>query len=178
MPPPTPNSAAFASSSAATSSTTSASQTNNISSTNNASNNLANATVFTSQTALQNVGNSHVSSSASNNDDVEGDVNDLGSSKVVEKQMCDLSNAAMSTSDKLFSNPTERAAMERPLDDSSHSNANHSVDRTFHRSSIVPTIQNVVSTVNSAVPLDLKMVTLHARNAGRNDVSVCITAIF
>jgi len=42
------------------------------------------------------------------------------------------------------------------------------VDRARHPSGIVPTIQNVVSTVNLACPIDLKKVAMHARNAEYN----------
>eukprot|EP00033_Pygsuia_biforma_P003165 GCRY01003473.1.p1 GENE.GCRY01003473.1~~GCRY01003473.1.p1 ORF type:complete len:237 (+),score=13.51 GCRY01003473.1:71-712(+) len=45
---------------------------------------------------------------------------------------------------------------------------NHDVDRERHPSGIVPTIQNVVSTVNLKCKLDLKHIALHARNAEYN----------
>lgn len=42
------------------------------------------------------------------------------------------------------------------------------VDRTVHPSGIVPTLQNVVATVNLGCRLDLKEIALHARNAEYN----------
>jgi len=42
------------------------------------------------------------------------------------------------------------------------------VDRTLHPSGIIPTLQNIVSTVNLGVVLDLKKITLKARNAEYN----------
>jgi transcription initiation factor TFIID TATA-box-binding protein len=42
------------------------------------------------------------------------------------------------------------------------------VDRNLHPSGIVPQLQNVVATVNFGVPLDLKQIALHARNAEYN----------
>jgi transcription initiation factor TFIID TATA-box-binding protein len=42
------------------------------------------------------------------------------------------------------------------------------VDRTRHPSGIVPTLQNLVSTVNLGCRLDLKEIALHARNAEYN----------
>jgi len=43
-----------------------------------------------------------------------------------------------------------------------------SVDLAKHPSGIIPTLQNIVSTVNLNVKLDLKMIALHARNAEYN----------
>jgi len=42
------------------------------------------------------------------------------------------------------------------------------LDRTKHASGIRPTLQNIISTVNLAVTLDLKTIALHARNAEYN----------
>jgi transcription initiation factor TFIID TATA-box-binding protein len=42
------------------------------------------------------------------------------------------------------------------------------LDRTKHASGIKPTLQNIVSTVNLGVALDLKAIALHARNAEYN----------
>jgi transcription initiation factor TFIID TATA-box-binding protein len=42
------------------------------------------------------------------------------------------------------------------------------VDRQTHPSGIVPTLQNVVATVNLGCKLDLKEIALHARNAEYN----------
>lgn len=42
------------------------------------------------------------------------------------------------------------------------------VDRARHPSGIVPTLQNVVATVNLDCKLDLKNIALHARNAEYN----------
>eukprot|EP00958_Prasinococcus_capsulatus_P007443 scaffold696_cov417-Prasinococcus_capsulatus_cf.AAC.1 len=42
------------------------------------------------------------------------------------------------------------------------------VDRTLHPSGIVPTLQNIVATVNLDCKLDLKKIALHARNAEYN----------
>eukprot|EP00128_Syssomonas_multiformis_P012881 Colp12_sorted_trinity150504_noHs@22293 len=42
------------------------------------------------------------------------------------------------------------------------------VDRTKHPSGIVPRLQNIVSTVNLGVKLNLKQIALHARNAEYN----------
>lgn len=42
------------------------------------------------------------------------------------------------------------------------------VDRTEHPSGIIPTLQNVVATVNLGCKLDLKEIALHARNAEYN----------
>ena len=42
------------------------------------------------------------------------------------------------------------------------------IDRTVHPSGIVPTLQNVVATVNLGTRLDLKEIALHARNAEYN----------
>ncbi|KAL7751318.1 TATA-binding protein (TBP) [Sorochytrium milnesiophthora] len=42
------------------------------------------------------------------------------------------------------------------------------VDRTIHPSGIVPTLQNIVATVNLECKLDLKTIALHARNAEYN----------
>lgn len=42
------------------------------------------------------------------------------------------------------------------------------VDRAVHPSGIVPTLQNVVATVNLGTRLDLKEIALHARNAEYN----------
>ena len=57
------------------------------------------------------------------------------------------------------------------------------VDRTVHPSGIVPTLQNVVATVNLGCRLDLKEIALHARNAEYNPkvswinrCSSCMTA--
>lgn len=42
------------------------------------------------------------------------------------------------------------------------------IDRTVHPSGIVPTLQNIVATVNLATKLDLKQIALTARNAEYN----------
>ena len=42
------------------------------------------------------------------------------------------------------------------------------IDRDLHPSGIVPTLQNIVSTVNLGCRLDLKQIALHARNAEYN----------
>ena len=42
------------------------------------------------------------------------------------------------------------------------------VDRNVHPSGIVPTLQNVVATVDLGCPLDLKTIAMHARNAEYN----------
>jgi len=42
------------------------------------------------------------------------------------------------------------------------------VDRRKHPSGIIPTLQNIVSTVNMGTRLDLKTIALHARNAEYN----------
>lgn len=42
------------------------------------------------------------------------------------------------------------------------------VDLSVHRSGIVPTLQNIVATVNLGCLLDLKNIALHARNAEYN----------
>jgi hypothetical protein len=42
------------------------------------------------------------------------------------------------------------------------------IDRERHPSGIVPTIQNVVATVNLGCPLELKKIAMHARNAEYN----------
>eukprot|EP01088_Endostelium_zonatum_P008995 TRINITY_DN22191_c0_g1_i1.p1 TRINITY_DN22191_c0_g1~~TRINITY_DN22191_c0_g1_i1.p1 ORF type:complete len:229 (+),score=18.98 TRINITY_DN22191_c0_g1_i1:189-875(+) len=42
------------------------------------------------------------------------------------------------------------------------------IDRNLHPSGIVPTLQNIVSTVNLGCRLDLKQIALHARNAEYN----------
>jgi transcription initiation factor TFIID TATA-box-binding protein len=42
------------------------------------------------------------------------------------------------------------------------------IDRNVHPSGIVPTLQNVVATVNLGCRLDLKEIALHARNAEYN----------
>ena len=42
------------------------------------------------------------------------------------------------------------------------------IDRARHPSGIVPTLQNVVATVNLDCKLDLKNIALHARNAEYN----------
>jgi transcription initiation factor TFIID TATA-box-binding protein len=42
------------------------------------------------------------------------------------------------------------------------------VDLAKHPSGIVPTLQNIVSTVNMDCKLDLKTIALHARNAEYN----------
>jgi transcription initiation factor TFIID TATA-box-binding protein len=47
------------------------------------------------------------------------------------------------------------------------------IDRTQHPSGIVPQLQNVVATVNFGVPLDLKTIALHARNAEYNPKVSC-----
>jgi transcription initiation factor TFIID TATA-box-binding protein len=44
----------------------------------------------------------------------------------------------------------------------------NAIDRTVHMSGIVPTLQNVVATVNLGCKLDLKEIALHARNAEYN----------
>jgi transcription initiation factor TFIID TATA-box-binding protein len=41
-------------------------------------------------------------------------------------------------------------------------------DTTQHTSGIVPTLQNIVATVNLDCKLDLKTIALHARNAEYN----------
>jgi len=46
--------------------------------------------------------------------------------------------------------------------------ADADVDRSKHPSGIVPTLQNIVSTVNMGTKLDLKQIALHARNAEYN----------
>jgi len=46
--------------------------------------------------------------------------------------------------------------------------AEDTVDRVVHPSGIVPTLQNVVATVNLGCKLDLKEIALHARNAEYN----------
>lgn len=45
---------------------------------------------------------------------------------------------------------------------------NGEIDYAIHPSGIVPQLQNVVATVNLGVPLDLKAIALHARNAEYN----------
>jgi len=42
------------------------------------------------------------------------------------------------------------------------------IDMSKHPSGIVPTLQNIVSTVNMGTKLDLKTITMHARNAEYN----------
>eukprot|EP00005_Dracoamoeba_jomungandri_P001779 CAMPEP_0174256140 /NCGR_PEP_ID=MMETSP0439-20130205/5393_1 /TAXON_ID=0 /ORGANISM="Stereomyxa ramosa, Strain Chinc5" /LENGTH=223 /DNA_ID=CAMNT_0015338611 /DNA_START=19 /DNA_END=690 /DNA_ORIENTATION=- len=42
------------------------------------------------------------------------------------------------------------------------------IDQQRHPSGIIPTLQNVVATVNLSTPLDLKKIALHARNAEYN----------
>jgi hypothetical protein len=42
------------------------------------------------------------------------------------------------------------------------------IDRAVHPSGIVPTLQNIVATVNLDCELDLKSIALHARNAEYN----------
>ena len=42
------------------------------------------------------------------------------------------------------------------------------VDTTKHPSGIVPTLQNMVATVNLGCKLDLKQIALHARNSEYN----------
>ncbi len=46
--------------------------------------------------------------------------------------------------------------------------AEPALDLTKHPSGIVPTLQNVVATVNLDCKLDLKSIALHARNAEYN----------
>ncbi|GAX76951.1 hypothetical protein CEUSTIGMA_g4398.t1 [Chlamydomonas eustigma] len=46
--------------------------------------------------------------------------------------------------------------------------ASDQIDRSVHPSGIVPTLQNVVATVNLGCRLDLKEIALHARNAEYN----------
>lgn len=51
--------------------------------------------------------------------------------------------------------------------------AEETVDRSVHPSGIVPTLQNVVATVNLGCKLDLKQIALHARNAEYNPKVRC-----
>jgi transcription initiation factor TFIID TATA-box-binding protein len=48
------------------------------------------------------------------------------------------------------------------------SSSSTAVDRTLHPSGIVPTLQNIVSTVDLGVKLDLKQIALKSRNAEYN----------
>lgn len=50
------------------------------------------------------------------------------------------------------------------------------IDRAVHPSGIVPTLQNIVATVNLDCALDLKSIALHARNAEYNP-KVCAYAV-
>jgi hypothetical protein len=50
----------------------------------------------------------------------------------------------------------------------SQNDADPSVDYSVHPSGIIPTLQNIVSTVNLGCPLDLKKIALKARNAEYN----------
>uniref|UniRef100_A0A453JJ83 Uncharacterized protein n=1 Tax=Aegilops tauschii subsp. strangulata TaxID=200361 RepID=A0A453JJ83_AEGTS len=47
------------------------------------------------------------------------------------------------------------------------------VDLTKHPSGIIPTLQNIVSTVNLDCKLDLKAIALQARNAEYNPKAFC-----
>eukprot|EP01115_Flamella_aegyptia_P005480 TRINITY_DN22_c3_g1_i3.p1 TRINITY_DN22_c3_g1~~TRINITY_DN22_c3_g1_i3.p1 ORF type:complete len:137 (-),score=39.57 TRINITY_DN22_c3_g1_i3:62-472(-) len=49
-----------------------------------------------------------------------------------------------------------------------NNNSEDTVDRSKHPSGIVPTLQNIVSTVNLGCTLDLKQIALRARNAEYN----------
>lgn len=59
-----------------------------------------------------------------------------------------------------YSEPAQSTAASDDMDSD--------VDRTKHPSGIVPTLQNIVSTVNLGCKLDLKNIALHARNAEYN----------
>jgi len=66
------------------------------------------------------------------------------------------------------SSSTLAAFSSNPLAAAGSSSSDDLVDRTRHPSGIIPTIQNVVSTVNLGVKIDLKSIAMRARNAEYN----------
>ena len=63
---------------------------------------------------------------------------------------------------------TAVAAHAGPSQEVAVTESSESIDRTKHASGIIPTLQNIVATVNLNCKLDLKTITLRARNAEYN----------
>ncbi|KAK3256757.1 hypothetical protein CYMTET_34123 [Cymbomonas tetramitiformis] len=60
------------------------------------------------------------------------------------------------------------SALPLPVVPAQDAHVDNQVDRAIHPSGIVPTLQNIVSTVNLGCKLDLKSIALKARNAEYN----------